>query len=436
MIRQTSLLRTLIASPRLPHGETNLDLCYVSDSSPSIIAMSMPAVSYPHLLYRNPSGAVLRFLNAAHGDSWAIFEFRAEGTGYTDAELGGRVFHAPFPDHHPPPFALVPRVVASMREWLAGGERRTVVVHCKAGKGRSGTMSCALLISEYGFSAERAMACFTQARMRKGFGEGVSIPSQRRWVRYIEDWTARYGKRYVERRVRVHALHIWGLRLGVRVAVQGFVEDGKVIKTFHTFAKHERREITVGTTPDGSGADVILEPEKPLFLPSSDVNIDFEKRSSKIGALGLAVVTSVAYVWWNAYFEGQGGEKKSGVFEIEWKDMDGIKGTLTKGSQALDRLQVVWSVEPEGEILVEEPARGMGDVASLNKAEGDGSVYHQNGLGVKVVRDDEEEGSVDDLVGEDDTATGRPRPESVTAVAQDAKVITSDTPTVEGGEEP
>ena len=343
--------------------------------------MSMPAVSYPHILYRNPSSSVLRFLDATHGNSWAIFEFRAEGTGYTDEELGGRVFHAPFPDHHPPPFALVPRVVGSMRAWIEGGEGRTVVVHCKAGKGRSGTMICSLLIAEYGFTAEQAIAKFTEARMRKGFGEGVSILSQRRWVRYVEDWARRYGKRYVERRVRIHALHIWGLRRGVRVAVQGFVEEGREIKTFHTFGKHERREISGGSTPDS--ADMILEPENPLLLPSSDVNIDFEKRSSKIGALGLAVVTSIAHVWWNAYFEGDGGKRESGVFEIQWRDMDGIKGTLRKGMQALDRLQVVWSVEREGEIVVEEPKKGE-DVQSLNKAGGDGNV-HQKGLGLEMV---------------------------------------------------
>lgn len=395
----------------------------------------MPAVSYPHMLYRNPSSAVLRFLNGAHGTDWAIFEFRAEGTGYTDAELGGRVYHAPFPDHHPPPFALVPRVVGSMREWLAGGAdgggERTVVVHCKAGKGRSGTMSCALLIAEYGYTAERAMARYTEARMRKGFGEGVSIPSQRRWVGYVEAWTGKYGKRYVERRVRVHALHIWGLRQGVRVAVQGFVEQGREIKTFHTFGKHERREITGGTAPDA--ADVILEPENSLWLPSSDVNIDFEKRSSKIGAIGLAVVTSIAHVWWNAYFEGEGGEKESGVFEIAWKDMDGIKGTLRKGTQALDRLQVVWSVEREGEIVVEEPERGEA-VESLHRGEGDGSV-HSKGLGVKWVQG--EEGNEDDLVGEGETAKPDTAKADTAAAAVETKVITSGTLIVEeGGEEP
>ncbi|CAE7063826.1 unnamed protein product [Rhizoctonia solani] len=34
-----------------------------------------------------------------------------------------------------------------MREWLAGGEHRVVVLHCKAGKGRSGTLACAYLLT-------------------------------------------------------------------------------------------------------------------------------------------------------------------------------------------------------------------------------------------------------------------------------------------------
>ncbi|KAF8755359.1 phosphatase [Rhizoctonia solani] len=34
-----------------------------------------------------------------------------------------------------------------MREWLSGGEHRVVVLHCKAGKGRSGTLACAYLLT-------------------------------------------------------------------------------------------------------------------------------------------------------------------------------------------------------------------------------------------------------------------------------------------------
>jgi protein-tyrosine phosphatase len=76
------------------------------------------------------------------------------------------------------------------------------------------------------------------------------------------------------------------------------------------------------------------------------------------------MVTSIAHVWFNAYFEGGHEGHDSGVFEIEWEAMDGIKGSLRKGTRALDRLKVVWKyAKQEGdggpvERIITEPAKG------------------------------------------------------------------------------
>jgi hypothetical protein len=276
-------------------------------------------------------------------------------------------------------------------------------------------MSCAYLISEEGYSAVDAMAQFTRTRMRPGFGEGVSIPSQRRYVGYIESWVRTHNKQYTERRVRIHSLHVWGLSAGVRVAVEGYVDEGKVIKTFHTFSKKERKEME--KHPDASNANVILEPATPLILPTNDVNIDFERRSSS--KYGFAVVTSIAHVWFNAFFESAQGED-SGVFEIEWKGMDGIKGTSRKGMQALDKLQVVWSVDREGEKVIEEPLQGE-PVPMMRKA-----VTHRvenRDLGLRHVNED----SGSSIVGDNS--------ESEEGVAVGG-TIASETVKVKGGEEP
>ena len=41
-------------------------------------------------------------------------------------------------------------LVDDVRDWLSGGDGRTRVValHCKGGKGRTGTMICAILIDK------------------------------------------------------------------------------------------------------------------------------------------------------------------------------------------------------------------------------------------------------------------------------------------------
>ncbi|KAM6518696.1 Telomerase protein component 1 [Fusarium solani] len=470
-----SLLRQIVAGPRARHPEAGLDLCYVTDR---IIATSGPSQTYPQLAYRNPLDQLVKFLDSKHGEDWAIWEFRAEGTGYPDESVYGRVRHYPWPDHHPPPFRLMPMIMASMRNWMHGGDldggrvtedgrpvssgkgtddaarreekrkSRVVVVHCKAGKGRSGTVSCSYLIAEEGWKPEDALARFTERRMRPRFGAGVSIPSQLRWISYVERWT-KGGKKYIDRPIEIVEIHFWGLRNGVRVDVEGFADEGKKIDIFHTFKKEERvlvdpeapeesgisdmiwemagysvtkqkekapdeahfsdatnpgdngeastdekeakgkkevikrkgTELLHKVSPASSrksvasksasappsaasskteltdasseqepgGMAVILRPKEPIRIPNSDVNISVERRNKTTKSMGLTMVTAVAHVWFNAFFEGQGPENdgkpaESGVFNIEWDAMDGIKGSSRKGSRAMDRIAVVWRV--------------------------------------------------------------------------------------------
>ncbi|KAI9731172.1 MAG: Telomerase protein component 1 [Cirrosporium novae-zelandiae] len=433
-----SLLRQIVAGPRCRHPEARLDLCYMTDN---IVVTSGPSSTYPQRAYRNPTDALVKFLDSKHGENWAIWEFRAEGTGYPDSEVYDRIHHYPWPDHHPPPFAIIPNVMASMRNWLKDekAENRVVVVHCKAGKGRSGTVATSYLISEEGWDMDEALKRFTDRRMRPGFGPGVSIPSQLRWVGYVDRWT-KHGKKYIERPVEILELHVWGLRDGVKIAVEGYVDQGRKIQTFHVFSKKEREIIDAGpgkrasaladdivsATQDASsppkytsptqvtnvassstssastsadpaasnpppdiptlsststpastssssptatptrttttGLTCIFRPTTPLTLPTSDINLTFERRAR--ATYNWTLITSIAHVWFNAYFEGQGPEKNgqpetSGVFEIPWEALDGIKGSGRKGTRAFERVMVVWMVRPEakGE-EVREPAVG------------------------------------------------------------------------------
>ena len=113
------------------------------------------------------------------------------------------------------------------------------------------------------------------------------------------------------------------------------------------------------------GQAVIFKPNKPVILPTSDVNIALERKSL---APGLSVTTAVAHTWFNVFFEGQGPEKLAlkpeerpldgGVFSVDWEEMDGIKGSRQRGAKAVERIDVVWKVAVEGNALDRDGLRG------------------------------------------------------------------------------
>ncbi|KAF4616693.1 hypothetical protein D9613_008608 [Agrocybe pediades] len=121
-----------------------LDLVYVTDQ---VIIMGYPASGIEGL-YRNRREDAIRFLEHRHGKNFWVYNFcPIKENSYEADVFEGRVSRYPFPDHHAPPLAIMPLVAREMHAWLSGSPERVAVLHCKAGKGRSGTMACTYLLS-------------------------------------------------------------------------------------------------------------------------------------------------------------------------------------------------------------------------------------------------------------------------------------------------
>ncbi len=103
---------------------------------------------------------------------------------YDGMLLQGRVKHCGWPDHHAPPLDHLLELLNEMTDWYRANEANVVVIHCIAGKGRTGTVCSSLLVKSQHMTALDALSAFGAARCVDGVG--VVQPSQRRYVQYAE----------------------------------------------------------------------------------------------------------------------------------------------------------------------------------------------------------------------------------------------------------
>ncbi|XP_054721798.1 LOW QUALITY PROTEIN: phosphatidylinositol 3,4,5-trisphosphate 3-phosphatase TPTE2-like [Uloborus diversus] len=163
----------------------DLDLTYVTER---VIAMSFP--SYGKMsLYRNPIKEVARFLDFKHKDHYKVYNLCSEKT-YDDTYFHGRVERFIIDDHNVPSINDMVQFVKNVREWLDQDKQNVIAVHCKGGKGRTGTMICVWLVEAGLFgSAEASLDYFGNRRTdlsKSSKFQGVETPSQNRYVGYFQ----------------------------------------------------------------------------------------------------------------------------------------------------------------------------------------------------------------------------------------------------------
>ena len=152
--------------------EYDLDLSFITDK---LVASGCPAFGKEQL-YRNPHRKMERFCNSHFGDNYYVFNLCSEKERqYTDL-FGNRVFNFPHPDHYAAPLELLFQCVLKAVELLLSPARPTLIIHCKAGKGRSGTIICCILLylgylQHVEITPNEALALFAQKR-----GEAIKYP--------------------------------------------------------------------------------------------------------------------------------------------------------------------------------------------------------------------------------------------------------------------
>lgn len=176
----TNALKSLVSKKKIRYKKDgfNLDLTYINDR---VIAMGFPSENVESI-YRNSLDEVRKLLEEKHKDHYKIYNLCSERS-YDIQKFHSRVSVYPFDDHNPPEFGQMRPFCEDVARWLEEHEENVAVVHCKAGKGRTGLMICAYLLHcKFKCSANEVLEYY--AKNRTADSKGVTIPSQRRYVDY------------------------------------------------------------------------------------------------------------------------------------------------------------------------------------------------------------------------------------------------------------
>ncbi|XP_051688247.1 phosphatidylinositol 3,4,5-trisphosphate 3-phosphatase TPTE2 isoform X3 [Oryctolagus cuniculus] len=203
----------------------DLDLTYVTDR---IIAMSFPS-SGKQSFYRNPIKEVVRFLDTKHPNHYRVYNLCSE-KAYDPEYFHNRVQRIMIDDHNVPTLSEMVVFAKEVNMWLAQDKENVVVIHCKGGKGRTGTMVCVCLIANQLFgTAEDSLSFFGHRRTDQTTStkyQGVETPSQHRYVGYFEKvkrlhhWTLPPRKILQPNKIIIHSIHSVGKGDGSDLKIQ------------------------------------------------------------------------------------------------------------------------------------------------------------------------------------------------------------------------
>lgn len=149
----------------------NLDLTYITER---IIAMAFPK--------KEIYSELNELFDRRHENRVKVYNLCSEFE-YEENIFNQQVRY-PFNDRETPSFETIINFCQDVDEWLQRDERNVVVIHCKAGIGRTGTMICTyLLYKQFLDCPNKAISYFAHMRTKDGYA--IKNPSQKRYIKYF-----------------------------------------------------------------------------------------------------------------------------------------------------------------------------------------------------------------------------------------------------------
>jgi phosphatidylinositol-3,4,5-trisphosphate 3-phosphatase/dual-specificity protein phosphatase PTEN len=277
-----NFLQKLVSKKKRRHVEDgfNLDMTFIT---PRIVAMGFPSEGREGW-YRNKMTDVIRYFDGRYKDHYKVYNLCSE-RGYAPEKFYGRVANYPFDDHNAPPFVIFKPFCDDVQKYLAEDDRNIALIHCKAGKGRTGVMICAYMLHCKQFTeTQESLDFYGNARTQNG--KGVTIPSQIRFVHYYGRFL-RENLVYKPRTVIMTHIKITGIPT---------VEHG-TCAPFFSIRQGPEQDVTYTSHVFGGLAhqtEVILKLEPPQSI-CGDAKVEFFHKNK---AKNVKMFT----FWFNSFF--------------------------------------------------------------------------------------------------------------------------------------
>ena len=184
-LKKANIFKRLVSKQkrRFQDSDFDLDMSYITEK---VIAMGFPSTGM-QTLYRNSLSDIIKFFKTKHNDIVKVYNLCIEKDRIYNKNIfpNSKVGLFPATDHNPSPIKLILEFCIDICLYLIKNPKGIAAVHCKAGKGRTGVMICSYLVFS-GLCKNCEQAFRYYGRMRTKNNTGVTIASQRRYIRYFE----------------------------------------------------------------------------------------------------------------------------------------------------------------------------------------------------------------------------------------------------------